>query len=50
MKKVSFIIPCHNEVKTIKIIINNIIKLKNIRKNYIIDDFSLDGSSEVIKA
>lgn len=50
MIKVSFIIPCYNEIRTIEKIINKIINLKNIRKEIIVvDDFSSDGSKEIIK-
>jgi len=50
MIKVSFIIPCYNEIKTIEKIINKIINLKNIRKEIIVvDDFSSDGSKDIIK-
>ena len=49
MKKVSFIIPCYNEIKTVKKIIKKILILKGIRKEIIVvDDHSTDGSREVI--
>ena len=49
MKKVTFIIPCYNEIKTVKKIIKKILILKGIRKEIIVvDDHSTDGSREVI--
>ena len=49
MKKVTFIIPCYNEIKTIEKIIKKIIILKRIRKEIIVvDDYSTDGSRDVI--
>ena len=36
MKKVSFIIPCYNEIKTVKKIIKKILILKGIRKEIIV--------------
>ena len=49
--KLSIIIPCYNEVGTIFEIINKIINLKlKIEKEIIIvDDFSNDGTTEIIK-
>ncbi len=50
MKKLSIIIPCYNEKKTIKKIVEKIIKLKGFKKEIIIiDDYSDDGSREIIK-
>ena len=47
--KLSIIIPCYNEVKTIEKLINQINKI-NLRKQIIvIDDFSTDGSRQLIK-
>lgn len=49
--KLSVIIPCYNEITTIKKIIDKV----NLQKNYdkeiiIIDDFSTDGSREIIES
>jgi len=50
MTKLTIIIPCYNEIKTIEAIIKKIIDLKNIKKQIIvIDDNSSDGSKEIIK-
>ena len=47
--KVSIIIPCYNEIKTIEIIIKKILQEANIEKEIIVvDDFSNDGSREKI--
>ena len=46
--KLSIIIPCYNEKQTIEKIVSKILKVK-IKKEIIIDDFSNDGSSEIIK-
>ncbi len=49
-KKVSIIIPCFNEKKTLKSLILKIHKQKNIKKEIIlVDDFSTDGTRELIK-
>lgn len=49
-KKLSVIIPCYNEKKTIYRIINKILKLKKLNKEIIVvDDNSKDGSKEIIK-
>ena len=48
-KKISVIIPCYNEAKTIKKIINRI-SLTNLNLEIIIvDDYSIDGSRNIIK-
>jgi len=48
--KVSIIIPCYNEEKTIKAIINKIINLKDLNKEIIvIDDQSTDNSRKILK-
>ena len=48
--KISIIIPCYNEVKTLNLIIEKIINKKNLDKEIIIvDDFSDDGSRDIIK-
>ena len=50
MKKISIIIPCYNENKTISKIIFKILNLKKLNKEIIVvDDFSIDGSREIIK-
>ena len=47
--KISIIIPCFNEINTIELLINKIIKIKKFEKEIIvIDDFSNDGSRDVI--
>ena len=49
-QKLSIIIPCYNESKTIYKIIKKVLKLKNLKKEIIvIDDYSKDGSKEIIK-
>lgn len=46
----SIIIPVYNEKKTIRIIINKILKIKNLKKQIIIvDDGSTDGSTKELK-
>ena len=47
--KLSVIIPCYNEAKTIKEIIEKVKKEKNYEKKIIvIDDYSNDGTREII--
>ena len=49
-KKLSIIIPCFNERKTIYKIVNKILKLKKLNKEIIVvDDHSKDGSKEIIE-
>ena len=46
----SIIMPVYNEKKTIRIIINKILKIKNLKKQIIIvDDGSTDGSTKELK-
>jgi len=48
--KISIIIPCYNEVGTIKEIIKKILENKSYNKEIIvIDDYSLDGSRDVLE-
>lgn len=47
--KLSIIIPVYNEVDTIEKIINKIRQVKLDKKIYIVDDFSIDGTRDVIK-
>jgi glycosyltransferase involved in cell wall biosynthesis len=48
--KVSVIIPCYNEVKTIKEIISKVLNYKDLNKEIIvIDDKSTDGTLEILK-
>jgi len=48
--KLTVIIPCYNEKNTILKILNQVEKIKNIKKQIIlIDDKSTDGSRELIK-
>ena len=46
----SIIIPVYNERKTISIIIDKILKIKNLKKQIIIvDDGSTDGTTLILK-
>ncbi len=48
--KISIIIPCFNEINTIELLINKIIQIKQFEKEIIvIDDFSNDGTTEILK-
>jgi glycosyltransferase involved in cell wall biosynthesis len=48
--KISIIIPCYNELKTIKEIINRILEDKLYNKEIIvIDDYSTDGTRDILK-
>ena len=48
--KISIIIPCYNEAKTLNLIIEKIINKRNLDKEIIIvDDFSDDGTRNIIK-
>tara|TARA_B100000401_G_C52792810_1_gene714319 strand:- start:1215 stop:1907 length:693 start_codon:yes stop_codon:yes gene_type:complete len=47
--KLSIIIPCYNEKKTIEKIVSKIIKIKIDKEIIIIDDCSNDGTREIIK-
>lgn len=53
MKKLSIIVPVYNEINTLEVIIKQLIDLKlyqEVTKEVIIiDDFSTDGSSDIIK-
>ena len=48
--KLSIIVPCYNEEKTIKILIEKILKFDLYEKEIIVvDDCSTDNSREIIK-
>ena len=48
--KLSIIIPCFNEDKTIEQVVNKVLKFKTLEKEIlIIDDCSVDNSREIIK-
>ena len=48
--KISIIIPCFDEYKTINSILNKLKILKDFDKEIIIvDDFSTDGSKEILQ-
>ncbi len=48
--KITIIIPCFNEEKTLEKIVNKVLKFKSFEKEIIIvDDCSLDGSAEIIE-
>ncbi len=48
--KISIVIPCFNEKNTIEILIDKIIQIKQFDKEIIvIDDFSNDGTTEILK-
>jgi glycosyltransferase involved in cell wall biosynthesis len=47
---ITIIIPCYNEVRTIEIIVNKILKLNKYEFEIIIvDDYSIDGTREILK-
>jgi glycosyltransferase involved in cell wall biosynthesis len=48
-KKITVIIPCFNEVNTIKGLIKKILRLKINIEIILVDDFSNDGTREIIK-
>jgi glycosyltransferase involved in cell wall biosynthesis len=48
-KKITVIIPCFNEVNTIKVLIKKILRLKINIEIILVDDFSNDGTREIIK-
>ena len=50
-KKLSIIIPVYNEKNTIEKVLDKISKIKHVKKEIIVvDDFSDDGSSEILRA
>ena len=49
--KVSIIIPCFNEINSIREILNKVLQQKLYNKEIIvIDDFSTDGTRELLKS
>ena len=49
--KLYVLVPCFNEIKTINKIINNLVKVKKVKKDIkiiLIDDGSNDGTKELI--
>ena len=47
---ISVIIPCYNEVKTIEAIVDKVLAIKQYEiEIIIIDDFSNDGTTEILK-
>jgi glycosyltransferase involved in cell wall biosynthesis len=47
---ITIIIPCYNEVKTIEIIVNKVLKLNKYKfEIIIIDDCSVDGTREILE-
>ena len=49
MKKITYLIPVYNEIRTLKKAINDVINLKYSNKEIIIiDNGSTDGSREII--
>ena len=51
IKKVSIIIPCYNEIKTISKVIKILNKKIKIKKQIIlVDDYSTDGTREIIRS
>ena len=50
--KISILIPCYNEVKFLEVCVDNILNLSNLEfpmEIIIVDDYSTDGSRDVIK-
>lgn len=48
--KLSIIVPCYNEKKTIEKIVSKIIKIKIKKEIIIVDDYSNDGTEKIIKS
>ena len=48
--KLTIIVPCYNEKKTIKKIISKILKIKINKEIIIVDDGSTDGTTRIIKS
>ena len=49
MIHLTIIIPFYNEVKTINTLLNKVLDLKIKKQVIIVDDFSTDGTRELIK-
>ena len=47
--KISVVMPVYNEYNTIKIIIEKVMKVKNVDELVIVDDYSTDGTREILK-
>ena len=48
-KILTIIIPCYNEIATIEKIINKIREQKISKQIILVDDYSIDGTKELIK-
>ena len=48
--KLTIIIPCYNEKKTVRKIISKILKIKINKEIIIVDDGSIDGTTKIIKS
>ena len=46
---ITVIIPCYNELKTIKTIVDKVYKIKLRKQIIVVDDFSTDGTRKILK-